>query len=93
MHLLLELRLAEKEVIDILSVHPNPASTRFTVSGIKAPLKITEIFDMKNKLIQILKGDIRNESIPITFPTGIYLIKVTDINDKIYFKKLAVIQL
>ncbi len=51
-----------------------------------------KFYDSKNNLLKSIVGDIRGQQLSIDFVPGIYIIKVTDVNNVVYFKKIAVIK-
>ncbi len=71
---------------------PNPAQDFVVLDGILSPFKLVEFYDTKNNLLKTISDDIRGEQVNIDFVPGIYFIKVTDVVNVVYFKKIAVIK-
>ncbi len=79
-------------LVESVSAIPNPTQEFVVINGINTAFKLVEFYDTKNNLLKSIAGDIRGETVGINFVPGIYFIKVTDINNVVYFKKITVIK-
>ncbi len=71
----------------LVNVYPNPANNLIMVDGMQA-LK-AEIIDVTGKLMGVYNNPITGIDVS-TLPSGIYLIKLTDLNQQIVVKKISI---
>lgn len=81
-----------KLTISSLKVYPNPANNKFTIALNNIDNATIGIYNILGKKVY-QKSNVK-ENIEITtnnrFETGVYLIKVTDSKQKVYYKKLII---
>ena len=80
--------LSNQDIVEEkILVYPNPASEYIIVSGISSESNL-EIYTISGQLIKSVKI-INNQSIPLNYPQGVYLVKIKTI-DKEEVKKIVV---
>ncbi len=75
-----------------ISIAPNPASTQFGLilnDNVKYPLQL-EVFDVSGKLVLSKKVEYLSTISTEGIKTGIYSLRITDVNNKTYIKKLII---
>lgn len=75
-----------------LNIYPNPASTQFGLilnDNVKYPLQL-DIYDISGKLVISKKVEYISTISTNGIKTGIYNLKITDGNNKVYTKKLII---
>ena len=72
----------------MVSVYPNPANNLIMVDGMQVAK--AEVIDVTGKLMGIYQNPINGIDVA-TLPNGIYLIKLTNINNQIVVKKISIV--
>lgn len=85
------LSLSNRNANALVSLYPNPANTFVSVNGVE-DLSRVEIFDVTGKKVLSIDQPINNRFSVESFKSGIYLIRLTDENNKASMVKKLIIQ-
>ena len=73
-------------MINNLSIYPNPSSGTFSINQFVTNV---EIFSLTGQLVRTFQNKLENDVYEISdLKTGIYMVKVTDVNNNIATLKL-----
>ena len=73
----------------VFSLYPNPAQALVFVKGVNA-LYSVEMFDITGKKVLNISNPLNNQFNIESFKSGVYLVKLTDVNNDVSIKKLII---